>query len=62
DRRYLLDSSKIERSLGWKPQIGFEEGLEQTVRWYGANRQWWEPLRGRAPVQETSWTSASAKV
>jgi dTDP-glucose 4,6-dehydratase len=54
DRRYLLDSSKIERELGWTPTIGFAEGLAQTVAWYAANRGWWEPLRGRAPVQEAS--------
>jgi dTDP-glucose 4,6-dehydratase len=55
DRRYLLDSSKIERELGWTPTIKFEEGLEDTVTWYAANRDWWETLRDRAPVEETSW-------
>jgi dTDP-glucose 4,6-dehydratase len=55
DRRYLLDSSKIAAELGWKPQIGFEEGLTETVAWYAANRVWWEPLRGRAPVEEAGW-------
>ena len=55
DRRYLLDSSKISAELGWAPQIGFEEGLEDTVAWYTANRRWWEPLRGRAPVEEAAW-------
>jgi dTDP-glucose 4,6-dehydratase len=55
DRRYLLDSSKIERELGWKLQIGFEEGLRETVEWYAANRAWWEPLRERLQVEETAW-------
>jgi dTDP-glucose 4,6-dehydratase len=55
DRRYLLDSAKIERELGWKPTIRFEEGLTDTVTWYAANREWWEALRDRAPVEETAW-------
>ena len=56
DRRYLLDSSKIARELAWQPEIGFEEGLRETVEWYAANRAWWEPLRERLQVEETSWT------
>ena len=55
DRRYLLDSSKIGRELGWAPEIGFEDGLRETVEWYAANRGWWEPLRERLQVEETAW-------
>ena len=55
DRRYLLDCSKITAELGWKPTVPFEQGLADTVRWYADNRAWWEPLRDRAPVVETSW-------
>ncbi len=55
DRRYLLDSGKIRRELGWEPQVGFEEGLDETVAWYLANEQWWRPLEGRSPVLEGSW-------
>jgi dTDP-glucose 4,6-dehydratase len=55
DRRYLLDSSKLRSELGWKLEIGWEEGLRETVEWYAANRSWWEPLKERAPVQETAW-------
>ena len=55
DRRYLLDASKIERELGWEPEIGFEDGLRETVEWYEANRAWWEPLRERLQVEETAW-------
>ena len=59
DRRYVLDWSKIRRELGWEPQIAWEQGLADTVAWYAANREWWEPLRDRAPVQEDSaWASA----
>jgi dTDP-glucose 4,6-dehydratase len=57
DRRYLLDWSKIRDELGWEPQVPFEQGLADTVAWYAANREWWEPLRGRAPVLETAWGS-----
>jgi len=54
DRRYLLDSSKL-RALGWSDEIGWEDGLAETVRWYADNRDWWEPLRDRAPVDEAAW-------
>jgi dTDP-glucose 4,6-dehydratase len=56
DRRYLLDSTKIGRELGWQPDISFEEGMRATAEWYAANRAWWEPLRERAPVRETAWS------
>lgn len=55
DRRYLLDSSRIRRELGWAPTVGFDDGLADTVRWYDAHRSWWEPLPARAPVTETAW-------
>jgi len=55
DRRYLLDASKIQAELGWAPAHGWEQGLAETVAWYAANRSWWEPLKDRAPVVETSW-------
>ncbi|HSF62632.1 MAG TPA: dTDP-glucose 4,6-dehydratase [Gaiellaceae bacterium] len=55
DRRYLLDSRKIRTELGWEPEHGWEDGLTETVAWYVANRAWWEPLKERAPVAETSW-------
>lgn len=40
DARYAIDAAKIERELGWRPSITFEQGLEQTVDWYLANDQW----------------------
>jgi dTDP-glucose 4,6-dehydratase len=58
DRRYLLDSSRLRRELGWEPEIGFEDGLRETVEWYAANRAWWEPLRERLQVEETAWTKS----
>jgi dTDP-glucose 4,6-dehydratase len=45
DRRYSLSSEKA-RGLGWEPQVGFEEGLRRTVKWYRENEWWWGPIRG----------------
>lgn len=56
DRRYLLNSSKIRRELGWAPQVDFEEGMRLTVEWYVANEAWWRPLQARLAVQEGAWT------
>jgi len=43
DLRYSLDCAKIHR-LGWKPQVGFEDGLQKTIDWYTANQWWWRRL------------------
>ena len=43
DFRYSLACDKIHR-LGWKPQVGFEEGLQKTIDWYKANKWRWRPL------------------
>lgn len=40
DLRYAIDSSKLQRELGWKPSLQFAEGLERTVDWYLANEDW----------------------
>ncbi|MCG2788641.1 MAG: dTDP-glucose 4,6-dehydratase [Actinomycetia bacterium] len=45
DRRYSVDCSKIEKELGWKPEVDFEEALHRTVRWYVNNEKWWRPLK-----------------
>ncbi len=45
DRRYAMDGSKL-RALGWAPSLAFEEGLDATVDWYGANEVWWRRARG----------------
>jgi dTDP-glucose 4,6-dehydratase len=55
DRRYLLDSSKLRAELGWEPAIAFEDGLAETIRWYADHRDWWEAMKGRAPVVESAW-------
>src|SRR4051812_24059056 len=41
DMRYAIDSSKVERELGWRPAETFESGLAKTVHWYLDNRSWW---------------------
>lgn len=58
DRRYLLDSTKIRRELGWAPVVDFDNGVRDTIRWYADNRDWWEPLRDRSPVVEGSWSGS----
>ncbi len=40
DLRYAIDSSKLQRELGWEPSLQFEEGIERTVRWYLDNQAW----------------------
>ncbi|MEY7972923.1 dTDP-glucose 4,6-dehydratase [Saccharomonospora xinjiangensis] len=50
DRRYSVDITKISRELGYRPEVDFEAGLADTVRWYAENRQWWEPLKERAAL------------
>ncbi|HEY0434115.1 MAG TPA: dTDP-glucose 4,6-dehydratase [Chitinophagaceae bacterium] len=40
DRRYAIDATKINRELGWKPSVTFEEGLAQTIDWYLENGEW----------------------
>ena len=44
DRRYSLDGSKLA-ALGWTPSFAFERGLEETVRWYEEQSDWWKPLK-----------------
>jgi dTDP-glucose 4,6-dehydratase len=47
DRRYAIDATKLEMELGWRALETFETGIERTVAWYLARRDWWEPLRSR---------------
>lgn len=44
DRRYLLDTTKIGKELGWKATIDFVAGFKDTVQWYKNNSNWWKPL------------------
>jgi dTDP-glucose 4,6-dehydratase len=45
DRRYAIDFSKIERELGWRPSISFEEGIRRTVEWYRIHQEWWRKIK-----------------
>jgi dTDP-glucose 4,6-dehydratase len=45
DRRYAIDSTKIQNELGWKPKYTFENGMEDTVKWYLNNKEWWDKVR-----------------
>jgi dTDP-glucose 4,6-dehydratase len=45
DRRYAIDSSKIQKELGWAPKYSFETGMEQTINWYRDNQQWLNSIK-----------------
>jgi dTDP-glucose 4,6-dehydratase len=55
DVRYSLDSSKMRKELGWKPEKSFGKGLEETVRWYLENKDWWQPLVNDNVLHPTPW-------
>jgi len=42
DLRYAIDANKINKELGWKPSVTFEEGLSRTIDWFLANQEWLE--------------------
>lgn len=44
DRRYAIDSSKIQSELGWKPEFSFEEAINKTIDWYVRNKDWWSKI------------------
>jgi len=44
DRRYAIDSSKIQNELGWKPTFEFERAISDTIDWYLQNKNWWERI------------------
>jgi dTDP-glucose 4,6-dehydratase len=48
DRRYAIDCTRIERDLGWRPQVPFQQGLAETVDWYEKNREWVARIRSGA--------------
>ena len=47
DFRYSVDWTKINRELGYVPQVKFEDGLRETIQWYQDNEAWWKPLKNR---------------
>ena len=64
DCRYLLDSRKISREIGWKPKIPFEEGMRETIQWYIENQEWWQMIQQKADsdvVQEDKWETFTGR-
>ena len=67
DLRYAVDCSKLQRELGWRPQVTFEEGLRRTVAWYLEREDWWRPIReryagerlGQSPMSEAPVSEAA---
>ena len=45
DRRYAIDFTKAKTELGWEPQIKFEDGLHDMVKWYQDNQDWWRRVK-----------------
>ena len=45
DRRYAIDSSKIQEELGWKPKYTFEVGIKETINWYLDNQDWIDQVK-----------------
>ena len=56
DKRYSINSSKIENDLGWKPKYKFDEALKETVSWYVENESWWESLIDNKTLHSQPWT------
>ena len=48
DARYAIDSTKLQKELGWEPSLQFEEGIEKTVRWYLDNQEWMDNITSGA--------------
>lgn len=60
DQRYAIDPAKIERELGWSARVRFEDGIEETVRWYMAHEDWWRPILSGAYAGERLGLKAPA--
>lgn len=58
DKRYSIDSSKIQKTTGWKPKYEFDQALKETVTWYQNNSPWWEPLTNEKTLHPQPWTLA----
>ena len=56
DKRYSIDSSKIQNEIGWKPAYDFDNAIKQTVDWYLKNKDWWEPLADAEMLHPQPWT------
>ena len=50
DLRYAIDNTKIQTTLGWQPDVRFEDGIQRTIRWYLHHKDWWAELVEKASV------------
>jgi len=57
DRRYLINPAKVESDLGWTPEVEFDAGLEQTVRWYVDHQEWWQAILQRSGSLQFDWSA-----
>ena len=56
DKRYSIDSTKIQKEIGWSPTYNFEKALDETVTWYQNHQKWWEPLINEQTLHPQPWT------
>jgi len=56
DKHYSIDSTKIQKEIGWSPTYDFEKALDETVTWYQNNQKWWEPLVNEQTLHPQPWT------
>ena len=56
DKRYSINSKKIQDEIGWSPSYEFEKALDETVSWFENNQQWWEPLVNERTLHPQPWT------
>ncbi len=61
DRKYLINPEKVERELGFKPSIPFEEGIRATVRWYVDHQDWWKQILARVGSLQIDWSKAQSR-
>ncbi len=54
DMRYDIDPAYIEKELGWKQSVSFEEGIKRTIEWYKSNQAWWEAYKKRFDLMRNS--------
>lgn len=62
DRRYAIDSSKLQRELGWKPVHTFESGIHMTIQWYLDNQDWLKAVSSHSSTHDKSNFSSCNKV